>query len=237
MALTGVHDAVAFYNVQAGGCCITLSCPPFFGDLLLVTLTGWQVQPADKINYPDITIVKESKGFRILSARFDTDVRYSDLVDVLNVLYIALVRLYALSKPNKTLLHCAAFITPEAVTTLAIGPKKMGKSFLTWQTACRGGTVLSDDILLWDQQAAQFECLGLPIRLRRPVHWDGKLEDLKKGIIAGKRLAYTVNSFMPIAPVGHVFCPDEILLAEEIGVFRPVPLAKIWPLLLGSRIA
>lgn len=236
MALRHAEGGLTTFKIGAGGCEIFLSCPPYFADLLTLTLTGWQVGPAPLSSERNIEITQDKDGFRICSAQIGLDDRHSDLVDALNVLFIALARHYAQTRATMVMLHCAAFITPKGETTLVIGSRKMGKSFLTWQVACRGGTVLADDILLWNQKDAVFECLGLPIRLRRPVPWDGDKEELKKGIIAGKNLAYTVKTFRPIAPAGHMFVPDEILMAKSVGDFKPVPLAQIRPVLMASRI-
>lgn len=225
------------YQLSAGGCKIYISCPAFFAKLLSATLSGWRVELLQTQQRPDLSVAFEDKRFAIVSGRLDLKTEYSDLVDTLNIVLIALARLYTKFRVGKAMIHCAAFITNHGLSTLILGTKKAGKSSLTWQTACAGGTVLADDILLWDEREGNFECLGMPVRLRRPVQWNGEPEALKKGIIAGKRLAYTRNSIISIAPVGYIFVPDEILGAESLGVFKPIPVLKIKHALQEARIS
>lgn len=237
MALSIPVQLNSSYQLSAGGCETYISCPAFFAKLLSVTLSGWRVVLSATQQSPDLSVTFEDNHFEIVSDSLDLATGYSDLVDTLNVVLIALARLYAKFRSDKAMIHCAAFISDNGLSTLVLGGKKSGKSSLTWQTACAGGTVLADDILLWDEREGNFECLGMPVRLRRPVQWNGEPEALKKGIIAGKRLAYTRNSIISIAPVGYIFVPDEILGAESVGVFKPIPVLKIKHALQEARIA
>lgn len=225
------------YQLSAGGCKIYISCPAFFAKLLSATLSGWRVELLQTQQPPDLSVTFEDNRFEIISDSLDLATGYSDLVDTLNVVLIALAQLYAKCRVDKAMIHCAAFITNHGLSTLVLGGKKSGKSSLTWKSACSGGTVLADDILLWDEREGNFECLGMPVRLRRPVQWNGEQEALKKGIIAGKRLAYTHNSIISIAPVGYIFVPDEILGAESVGAFKPIPVLKIKHALQEARIS
>ena len=237
MALSKPVQLNSSYELSAGGCETYISCPTFFAKLLSVTLSGWRVVLSATQQPPDLSVTFEDNRFEIVSDSLDLATRYSDLVDTLNVVLIALARLYTKFRSYKAMIHCAAFISNNGLSTLVLGGKKSGKSSLTWQSACAGGTVLADDILLWNERAGNFECLGMPVRLRRPVQWNGEPEALKKGIIAGKRLAYTRNSIISIAPVGYSFVPDEILGAESFGVFKPIPVLKIKQALQEARIS
>lgn len=205
--------------------------------ILSATLSGWRVELLQNQQPLDLSVTFEDNRFEIVSDSLDLATGYSDLVDTLNVVLIALARLYTKFRSDKLMIHCAAFISNNGLSTLVLGAKKSGKSSLTWQSACEGGTVLADDILLWNERAGNFECLGMPVRLRRPVLWNGEPEALKKGIIAGKRLAYTRNSIISIAPVGYIFVPDEILGAKSVGVFEPIPVLKIKHALQEARIS
>ena len=235
--MSGVAQSVEKYQLRASGCEIQFSCPPFFARLLSATLSGWELEQVRIENNSDVTITFEDGVFRIASERLGVVSGYPDLVDALNVLFNALAKIYWQHISTKAMIHCAAFVTDSGVSTLVLGSKKVGKSSLTWRHACCGGTVLADDILLWEQLTGEFECLGLPVRLRRPVRWYGNAQLVKKGVIAGKHLAYTRNSIIAVAPAGHVFIPDEILVAKSVGVFEPIPLTKIKSVLLDSRIS
>lgn len=237
MALSRPVQLNSSYQLSAGGCETYISCPAFFAKLLSVTLSGWRVLLSATQQPPDLSVTFEDNRFEIVSDSLDLATRYSDLLDTLNVVLIALARLYTKFRSDKAMIHCAAFISNNGLSTLVLGGKKSGKSSLTWQSACAGGTVLADDILLWNERAGNFECLGMPVRLRRPVQWNGGPEGLKKGIIAGKRLAYTRNSVISISPVGYIFVPDEILGAKSVGVFEPIPVLKIKQALQEARIA
>lgn len=237
MALSGVAQSVERYQLRSSGGEIQVSCPPLFARLLSATLSGWEIERARIEKKPDVTITFSDGVFRVASERLGIVSRYSDLMDVLNVLFNILAKIYWQRISTKTMIHCAAFVTDSGVSTLVLGSKKVGKSSLTWKSACYGGTVLADDILLWDQLTGEFECLGLPVRLRRPVRWHGNAGLVKKGVIAGKHLAYTRNSIIAIAPAGYVFIPEEILFAKSVGVFKPIPLTKIKRMLLDSRIS
>lgn len=236
MALSRIVQLTESYQLSAGGCEIYLSCPAFFAKLLSATLSGWKVELSKTQHQSELSISFEDNSYTVASEHLNLASHYSDLVDTLNIVLIALARLYTKFRPNKAMIHCAAFITRDGLSTLVLGNKKAGKSSLTWQTACGAGTVLADDLLLWDEAVGKFECLGMPVRLRRPVQWYGEPEVLKKYIIAGRRLAYTRNSMIAIAPVGHVFIPDEILTAESVGVFKPIPVRKIKHALQEARI-
>ena len=237
MALSRPVQLNSSYQLSAGGCETYISCPTFFVKLLSVTLSGWRVVLSATKHPPDLSVTFDDNHFEIVSDSLDLATGYSDLVDTLNVVLIALAGLYAKFRSDKAMIHCAAFISNNGLSTLVLGGKKSGKSSLTWQSACSGGTVLADDILLWNERAGNFECLGMPVRLRRPVQWNGEPEALKKGILAGKRLAYTRNSIISIAPVGYIFVPDEILGAESVGVFKPIPVLKIKHALQEARIS
>lgn len=237
MALSKPVQLNSSYQLSAGGCETYISCPAFFAKLLSATLSGWRVDLLQTEQPPDLSVAFEDNRFEIVSGRLDLATGYYDLVDTLNVALIALARLYTKFRLDKAMIHCAAFIANNGLSTLVLGGKKSGKSSLTWKSACAGGTVLADDILLWDERAGNFECLGMPVRLRRPVQCNGEPEALKKGILAGKRLAYTRNSIISIAPVGYIFVPDEILGAESVGVFKPIPVLKIKHALQEARIS
>jgi hypothetical protein len=85
------------------------------------------------------------------------------------------------------------------------------------------GSHIHDDLLLWDRRKNRFICLGLPLRMRRPLP---KLDtDLGQRFIAGKSIAYSRRDAFDIAPAGFAFFPDEIV--ELTPTPAPVPLTQL----------
>ena len=209
-------------QLKGGDFCLYLRCPAPFLQLIETCLTGWQIVEATNPPRLDIIVTKSDAVLKI-SGRTQTIINHSpDPIDALNYLCLDLAYCCAAQSSNAALLHCAAFGTKGA-TQIAFGKKGVGKSTLSFHHAYRGDRIFADDLLLWDRSKNRFICLGLPLRMRRPLP---KLDtDPGQRFIAGKSIAYSRRDAFDIAPAGFAFFPDEIV--ELTPTPEPVPLTQV----------
>ena len=195
----------------------TVKSPPFFHDLLCQTLTGWNFYPLTDCEKPDFHIYMEKEYFKIATPMAKTIPGRSDLIDTLNEFFLSVAYYVTAKFEGASLLHCAAY-KHDGKNTIVFGKKNSGKSSHVFTKAKEGATILADDLLIWQPKSAMAICLGLPLRMRRPVIGLEGQQQKKPQFIAGKQTAYAQRDVFQIAKAGSYFTPDRIyqLVAHEL---------------------
>ena len=225
------HDT-ALFCLKGLGVSITVQSPLFFRDLLEQTLTGWEISILDTPNRPRIMVLFENGRFNIKTDLIKPVPSRSDLIDTLNEFFLCLAYLSVTRIKGAKLLHCAAF-NEDKKNVVVFGKKNAGKSSLVLSKAQAGATILADDLLIWLPKSATVMCVGLPIRMRRPVVGLNKTSSDKPQFIAGKQIAYAQKDVFEIAGAGDAFTPDTICeLADH--EMTPVPFRQ-WPQIIAKH--
>ena len=211
---------------------IIISSPRFFRNLLEQTLTGWLISSEIENRDADINITIKNDKYVFNTALLRQVPEHSDLIDALNELFLCICYNIT-SRLNKArLVHCAGFVENN-IQTLIFGRKKAGKSSLVLKKARHGATILADDLLIWLPNKTEFLCLGLPIRMRRPlIGWQEQSQS-KSEFIAGKRTAYAQKDVFRIKSIGVSFVPEKIFVIENRSLI-PVPFVK-WPKIISHH--
>lgn len=211
VAIDGTHIHKNLNVVMMGaGMEIPVSAPYFYIKLIQSTTVGWDFREISEKKAPPVIAVAHNRDrFRVDSIVLVQPKENSDLIASLNEFFLCLVYLVAANKPKLRLLHCAGFKL-DGNNLVVVGPKRAGKSCLALRHALLNRLVFADDLLLWAPHLAKFFCLGLPLRIRRPIPSDLMNNTLKNKLLSGKRLAYSHRSSFKIAPLGHTFILDEL---------------------------
>lgn len=225
------HDK-ALFCLKGLGVSITVQAPLFFRDLLEQTLTGWEISIFDTPNRPRIMVLFENGRFTIKTDLIKPVPSRSDLIDTLNEFFLCLAYLSVTKIKGAKLLHCAAF-NEDKKNVVVFGKKNAGKSSLVLSKAQAGATILADDLLIWLPKSATVKCVGLPIRMRRPVVGLNKTSSDKPQFIAGKQIAYAQKNVFKIAGAGDAFTPDTICELDEREM-TPVPFRR-WPQIIAKH--
>ncbi len=205
---------------------IKVFAPTFFHDLVNQTLTGWKVTPLRSANTYDIIISVKDRAFVIqtnLSKRIPAQ---TDLIDALNEFFLCLAYLVTAKTHGAQLLHCAAY-TKAKQNVVVFGKKKAGKSSLVFEKAQSGETILADDLLIWLPKLAKVMCIGLPLRMRRPVRGLNAIKPATPQFIAGRKTAYAQKDAFKVGEAGLSFTPDKIYRLQNRKLVS-VPFLK-WP--------
>jgi hypothetical protein len=214
---------------------ISVRCPVFFYQLLRATLTGWSFKEQQFIGDSDIEVTTDNTQFLISSRLVYVPPSRGDIIDALNEFFLALSYLIA-ARARAKLVHCGAFVENERENVALFGKKNSGKSTFVFEKACNGDQVLADDLLLWSPATGSFSCLGLPLRMRRPVRGIHREERLVSAFIAGETLAYSRSGYFNIAPVGKRVFLDRLYLYAE-RCLNPVDMRRYPSILLENVIA
>jgi len=211
---------------------VEVVAPLFFFDLLGQTLTGWSIQPLESCDTPDLTIRKDGDDYVITSILAKPVPVRRDLIDALNEVFLCLSYLITARTFGAYLLHCAAFRV-DGVNILVFGKKNAGKSSLMLEKARQGATILADDLMIWLPQAAEVMCVGLPLRMRRPVLGLDHGAAVTPQFIAGRQTAYAQKDVFQIAKAGLSFTPDKICQLQNRQLV-PVPFMQ-WPRVIAKH--
>ena len=207
---------------------LTVSVPKIFTDLLNCTLTGWSLLPNTNSKQADITVTHHNNQFIFETILAKSVPSHTDLIDTLNELFLCIAYIVTNKIRGAKLLHCAAFKDNDE-NVIIFGRKKAGKSSLALKKVQSDAILFADDLLLWIPRSAQFICLGLPIRMRRPIH---NINENIPQFIAGKQTAYAHKNAFRVAEAGFTFTPDQILLIDCNEII-PMSLLK-WPKLIAQ---
>lgn len=233
MALNSdAQNGIVLYSLKGMGQNLLIKAPSFFGDLLRQTLTGWTLDPVTGFGNPDIEVRLESKIFQITTGLVKPVPPRTDLIDTLNEFFLTLTYLVTAKTKDAQLLHCAAF-DEDGVKSIVFGNKNAGKSSLVFEKAKQGAEILADDMLIWLPKGATVVCIGLPLRMRRPVIGLNAYENNKPQFIAGKQIAYAQKDVFRIAPAGLSFTPEKIYKYENHEL-NPISFLN-WPKAIGKH--
>jgi hypothetical protein len=222
----------AGYSLQGMGQNLSVEAPSFFGELLRQTLTGWTLDPKTGFGTPDIEVRLEGEIFQISTKLTKPVPKRTDLIDTLNEFCLSLAYLVTAKTKNAQLLHCAAF-DQDGVKSIVFGNKNAGKSSLVFEKAKQGAEILADDMLIWLPKTAEVVCIGLPLRMRRPVIGLNAYENNKPQFIAGKQIAYAQKDVFRIAQAGLSFTPDKIYQYENHEL-NPISFLN-WPKAISAH--
>ena len=227
MALNSdAQNGIVLFSLKGMGQNLYVLAPPFFGDLLRQTLKGWTLDPTTGFGDPDIEVKLEGETFQISTKLARPVPSRTDLIDTLNEFFLSLAYLVTAKTKNAQLLHCAAF-DEDGVKSIIFGKKNAGKSSLVFEKAKQGAEILADDMLIWLPKSAEVICIGLSLRMRRPVIGLNAFENNKPQFIAGKKIAYAQKDVFRIAPAGLSFTPDKIYQYENHEL-KPISFMN-WP--------
>lgn len=229
---SGNPHNTALFCLKGLGVSITVQAPLFFHDLLKQTLAGWKIINLNTPNRPMIMVLFEDSRFIIETDLIKPAPARSDLIDTLNEFFLCLAYLSVTKIKGAKLLHCAAF-NEDKKNVVVFGKKNAGKSSLVLSKAQAGATILADDLLIWLPKSATVKCVGLPIRMRRPVVGLNKTSSDKPQFIAGKQIAYAQKNVFKIAGAGDAFTPDTICELDEREM-TPVPFRR-WPQIIAKH--
>lgn len=222
--VVGSYDPVTF-RLSGAGADVVIASPKFFAALLNETLTGWtfEITSEPKI---DVWLTYSADRYAIDSIVQRKPLFYDDLMDALNETFLSICYIVASQISNAVLIHSAAYQRGEAITLL-VGEKGSGKSIQTANRAIDGCQIFADDLVLYSPKEGQFEALGLPIRLRRPIPQDLIALANKNMMIPGKRIAYSRTGIFNIAPAGEKFTVTKLVEISVGGSCKQVPLLSI----------
>lgn len=220
------------FVLEGAGVDFKVKAPSFFYELLRQTLKGWCFSPWFDYNSVEVNVTLENECFNITTHLARTVPLRSDLIDALNEFFLCLAYLLTSKKNGAHLLHCAAF-EESGVYSVVFGKKKAGKSSLVFQKAKDGATILADDVMIWLPKSAEVICIGLPLRLRRPVVGIPDNDCGRPQFFAGKQTAYAQKDVFRIAEAGKSFTPDRIyrLIDQKLA---PVSLIR-WPKVIAEH--
>lgn len=222
--------------LKAPALAVSLPCtlPPELTQLLGRTLAGWEVVPRGEAAPSEITVTWSGAGYRIDAAAYPSDKGYSDLVDCLNEVLIALAFAVTRADPARQLIHCAGFVR-EGHGHAILGTRKAGKSLLVAREAACGAQVFADDLMLWSERGT-FTALGLPVRLRRPVPEDILAALGHHAMIPGARTCYLSPAATALAPAGTALPLDRVETLGPDRRLRKVRFYKVQSKIQSHRV-
>lgn len=234
MALSTQKNTQAFLlSVKEEGLNITVSAPLFFFQLLQQTLNGWEGVSVLFCEEPDIDVQTKGDQFILKTVLERSVPARKDIIDILNEFFLCLAYLMTAKIEVAKLVHCAAFSQDEKKIVI-FGNKKAGKSSKVFEHAEAGAEILADDLLVWLPKRAEFMCIGLPLRMRRPVLGLDQIGSEKKRFIAGRQTAYAHKDAFFVRPAGWSFVPDKIYRLENRRMVS-IPFLK-WPKIIENHL-
>ena len=206
-------------------CCITVRAPESIFELMRVALCGWEIKPEDERVNPMIEVFGEGK-LRVVSASFVGARPHSDLINTLNDVFIALAYCVRDLKPNCDLVHAAALKSNDGIS-IYFGARKSGKSRFVAEQCIDDKICIADDLLLYCKNSHLFESLGLPVRLRRPVHASllAKIDSSK--LLVGHSICYFTEGMCKLMPAGQAFSPDTLFELQPEYKLCALPLIEL----------
>lgn len=212
-----------FYELSAGDCSLVLFAPKFLHPLIDAALLGWRLIDSPPQEGADIVIRYDREKFLTDSLIYRRAIQRTDIVHALNDFFLTLAYLYTRSRPGLRLIHCSAYSDGRR-NILLLGDKNSGKSFQAVLHGLTGGTLYADDLLLSNLGSGRFYVLGLPPRLRRPVHPDIlELAD-PNCFLTGRDLVYIKTGCYAGAAVGTSVEFDVVRIFHAPQTHHAVPL-------------
>jgi len=199
-------------------CSVIISAPYYFFKLISLMLFGWKLSYIEQKGMFELNISKKNNLYVINSSLQYIPKPRSDIIDTLNEIFLCLSYLLAAKNHNARLLHCASFLENNSYK-IVVASKKSGKSSLLFNKSQTGICVAGDDLILWFPKEGNFMCIGLPVRMRRPVIY--KIDNNK--MIAGKNIAYSLPNHIKCLDVGHFFEIDKVFTLVDYRLIN-VPL-------------
>ena len=225
------NDEMLFV-LEGAGIEFKIKAPSFFYELLRQTLNGWRFLPWADHSSLDVDVTIEDGQFNIATDLARKVPIRDDLIDALNEFFLCLAYLLTSKTKGACLLHGAAF-EESGLYSIVFGKKKAGKSSLIFQKAKDGATILADDLMIWRPKSAEVVCIGLPLRMRRPVVGLTDRGDGRPQFFAGKQTAYTQKDVFRVAAVGQSFTPDRIYRLVDRKL-APVSFIQ-WPKVIAEH--
>lgn len=221
-----------WFRLEGLGQSHLIKIPMFFVKLLDQTLTGWNLNQCAEAKRPEISLDFNGFEFVITSTLIKSVPVRTDLVDALNEFLLSLAYLTTAKISGARLLHCGAY-SQDGLNIVVVGDKNAGKSSLVFEKAKGGGTILADDLLVWMPSLAQVMCMGLPLRMRRPV-FGLRGSSFENKFVAGKQIAYAEKTVFKVAEAGFCFTPDKICQIDNRNL-KEVSFIR-WPQIIEKHV-
>ena len=222
--ILGSYDPVIL-RLSGAGADVVIASPKFFASLLRETLTGWTFALTSEPEI-DVWLSYSANRYEIDSVVQKKPFVYEDMMDALNETFLNICYVIASKISDTVLIHSAAYRSGKSINLL-VGEKGSGKSTQTANKALDGCQIFADDLVLYLPKEGQFQALGLPIRLRRPIPQDLSALANKDIMIPGRRIAYSRNGAFNIAPAGQKFTVTNVIEISAGGGGKPIPLISI----------
>ena len=210
-------------------CNVLIKAPDIFHKLLSLTLSGWTYKQPIVDDYFELGVSLQNGKYHITSNLAYAPTPRSDLIDTLNEILLCLCYLLTAKNPDGLLIHCAAFCEKDR-NNVILASKKSGKSSLVLDKSQQGVSILADDLAIWFPMQGRLMCLGLPIRMRRPIPAEFHLK--RQDFIAGKNIAYSKSTSVNCFQVGHLFVPDKLMTLNN-RVTKSISFWR-WPSMLNA---
>ena len=205
---------------------LVIKAPYFFYPMIQSSLLGWETSEhsvAPTKDTLDVYIHYDGTHFFTDALIYEKPIRRLDPIHALNDLFLTLVYFYAKHHTKQHLIHCAAYSDGQE-NILLLGNKKSGKSFLATQHGLNGGQFIADDLLLWHPGRGNFKAIGLPPRLRRPVHTDIMKSTNSDSFLVGHDLAYMKTDSYKGISAGSIIEFDRVRVFKSPHVSSDVKL-------------
>jgi len=178
-------------------------------------LCGWQLTEAanKESDQPQDITTNQNDKYQVCAPAIDFDKSHSDLVSAFNELLICIAYLTCKKAPNMRMIHGGAMVRSGRIEIL-LGGHKAGKSSYLARNCSQEDALISDDLLLVDEENQLFG-FGFPLRLRRPIADDILEKFGPKQILAGHSLAYLGPKAVAMYPAGKALEPDRLYLLEN----------------------
>ena len=213
----------SFFELIADDCSFVVYAPDFLWSLIDSALLGWQSIEKPSEQKADIAICYDQSNFITDSLIYDHPIKRTDTIHTLNDFFLTLAYLYARSKSEYRLIHCSAY-SDGRQNILLLGNKKSGKSFQATFHGLVGGILFADDLLLWNASSGRFLTLGLPPRLRRPVHPDILEKAGTDCFLTGRDLVYMKKGGYAGTAVGTAIEFDRVCIFNTPQDHEDIPL-------------
>lgn len=210
-------------------CNVLIKAPDIIHKLLSLTLSGWTYKKLIVNDYFELNVSLQNSKYHIISNLAYVPTPRSDLVDTLNEIFLCLCYMLTAKNRDSLLIHCAAFYENDR-NSVILASKKSGKSTLVLDKSQQGFSILADDLAIWFPTQGELMCLGLPIRMRRPIPAEFHLKG--QDFIAGKNIAYSKATSVKCFQVGHLFVPDKIMTLNN-RVTKSISFWR-WPSMLNA---
>lgn len=216
---------IQHWQLNVAGFSIEIACPAYFAALLSETLTGWTLAESIDTQPPKILVQRIGDAFSVDALVMGSPLVDKSIVNVLNEFFVVLAYQWCNAEVTAHLLHCAGF-RQNGENFVVVGEKNSGKSTRVLHAALDGLEILADDLLLWYPSSGRFKTLGLPLRLRRPVHSKEGNGISNEMFFASDDIAYSKTGHFNIAPGGREFLLDKLLTLAPDHSCKNVPLLQ-----------